>query len=212
MRRMLFVRRLVQVRVSICGDEAGRGLRIFSRLQPGRAPPVLERCVRKAKHFILIFRSTSSTVLKFLNDQAQQRDFDFSSILSNLDGAEDLMHSSEARTAAAEGEAARSSGSPMSIVGLVFALLKIFGVIAILKGLLATFFGENAVKMLDTATEGAELAAVMNSLGVDREQGVKMVKMLFDFMKEKVSPETVEQLVDVVPALKAFLGETKKEE
>jgi hypothetical protein len=39
-----------------------------------------------------------------------------------------------------------------------------------------------------------------------------MVKMLIDFVKEKVSPETVQQIMQQVPAIQVFLGEAKKDE
>jgi len=159
-----------------------------------------------------VVRKALGAVLAFLNEQVKKKDFDFSKILSHLQGAEQLMRDADAQEAAAKGTATEQQKGPTGIVGLIFTLLKAFGVIAILKKLLSTFFGENAVKLIDTIEDGAELAVVMEKLGIDHDQGVKIVKMLVDFMKQKVSPETVEQLADSVPALKAFVGETKKEE
>jgi hypothetical protein len=85
-------------------------------------------------------------------------------------------------------------------------------VLDLLKKLLSTFFGDNAMQMIGTLQDGAELSAVLNKLGIDNEKGVKIVAMLVEFMKEKISPATVEQLSEKVPALKAFLRESKKEE
>lgn len=121
------------------------------------------------------------------------------------------MKDTEAKEAAAQGEA-KQSGGAFGILGLIVTLLKIFGVLEILKRLLSTFFGDGAVKMLDTVTDGAELTAVLSSFGIEPEQGAKMIKMLIDYMKEKVSPEKVEELAEMVPSLKAFLDDTKKEE
>lgn len=159
-----------------------------------------------------VVQKSLGAVLAFLNEQVKKKDFDFSKILSHLQGAEQLMRDADAQEAAAKGAATEQRKGPTGIVGLIFTLLKAFGVIAILKKLLSTFFGENAVGLIDTIEDGAELAVVMDKLGIDHDQGVKIVKMLVDFMKQKVSPETVEQLADSVPALKAFVGETKKEE
>jgi len=150
-------------------------------------------------------------VLAFLKDQVANKNFDFNKILEQLQGADKLMQDSEVQEAAREGQTSRTGGYT-GITGLLYMIFNTFGVFDILKKLLSTFFGENAVQMIDTIKDGAELSAVLNKIGIDNEKGVKMVKMLVDFLKDKVSPETVEQLSENVPALKAFLGENKKDE
>jgi len=150
-------------------------------------------------------------VLVFLKEQVARKDFDFNQILSHLQGAEQLLQDAQAQEAVRE-TTASSTGGYTGLTGLIVYLFKTFNVFAILKKILSTFFGENATQLIDTIQDGAELSAVLNKLGIDNEKGVKLVKMLVDFMKDKVSPETVEQLSEKVPALKAFLGDTKKEE
>ena len=158
-------------------------------------------------------RTALGAVLAFLKDQVANKNFDFSKILEHLKGAEQLMkESSETMAAARAGEDNSPTGGYTGIMGLLYMMFKTFGVLDILKKLLSTFFGENAVQMIDTIADGAELSAVLNKIGIDNENGVKIVKMLIEFMKDKVSPETIEQLAEKVPSLKAFLGESKKEE
>jgi uncharacterized protein (DUF2267 family) len=158
-------------------------------------------------------KTAIGAVLKFLSEQSSDS-FDFEAILSKLPGAADLMNDDTARAAVVEGEeeAKKKSSGPSGIIGLVFLLLKAFGVMAILKNLLSTFFGENAVKLLESVEDGAELTAVMSKLGMSRDQGIKVVRMVVDFMKDKVDAETIEKLTGQIPALKAFLSESKKDE
>ena len=156
-------------------------------------------------------RKALGAVLAFLKDQVANKNFDFRKILESLQGAEQLMKDSEATTAKVAGKGS-STGGYTGIAGLLYMLLHTFGVFDVFKKLISTFFGENAMQMIDTLQDGAELSAVLNKLGIDNEKGVKIVTMLVEFMKEKISPETVEQLSDKVPALKAFLRVNKKEE
>lgn len=158
-------------------------------------------------------RTALGAVLAFLKDQVAHKNFDFTNILEHLNGAEQLMKDSSATMAASRAGADTSpTGGYTGIICLLYMIFKTLGVLDILKKLLSTFFGENAVQMIDTISDGAELSAVLKKIGIDNEKGVKIVKMLIEFMKDKVSPETVEQLSEKVPALKAFLGESKKEE
>mmetsp|Transcript_18248 Transcript_18248/g.30276 ORF Transcript_18248/g.30276 Transcript_18248/m.30276 type:complete len:175 (+) Transcript_18248:105-629(+) len=157
-----------------------------------------------------VVRNALGAVLSFLKNQSAGS-FDFDKIISAVPGTKELM---EKAPDAEEAAASRSTGggSMGGLIGMVFTLLKTFGVMAILKNLLSTFFGEGAVKMLESAGDGAELSGLLGNLGVSRDQGISMTQMLVDFMKEKVSPETIDQLTDSIPAVKAFLGETKKAE
>ena len=157
-----------------------------------------------------VTRKAIGAVLAFLKDQVGE-DFDFSKITSQLQGAESLMNDSEAQTAAREGVETKSS-KPTGIIGLILSIMKAFGVLEILKKLLATFFGESAVKMIESVSEGAELAVVLNKLGISQEQGATIVKMIVNFMKDKIDPETVEKLTEQVPALKALVGQAEAQE
>jgi hypothetical protein len=90
--------------------------------------------------------------------------------------------------------------------------LKTFGVLAILKNLLQPIFGDSAVKLIDGVEGGAELATLFNSLGIDRSQGMTMVTTLIDYLKDKFDPDTIDSLIEQIPALKLFLSDSKKEE
>jgi len=151
-----------------------------------------------------VTRKAIGTVLAFLKDHVGE-DFDFSKITSQLDGAETLMNDAEAQTAAREGVETKSSGLS-GIIGLIVSLMKTFGVLEVLKKILSTFFGDSAVKMIESVSDGAELAAILNKFGISQEQGIKIVKIMVNFTKDKIDPETVEQLAEHVPAVKAFLG------
>jgi uncharacterized protein (DUF2267 family) len=66
--------------------------------------------------------------------------------------------------------------------------------------------------MIESVEDGAELTVVLKQLGIDREQGVSMVRMMMDFIKDKLDPETVDRLSSQIPAVAAFMGESKKGE
>mmetsp|Transcript_5873 Transcript_5873/g.8307 ORF Transcript_5873/g.8307 Transcript_5873/m.8307 type:complete len:180 (-) Transcript_5873:75-614(-) len=160
-------------------------------------------------------RKAIGAIFKFLKSQSGTYDFD--SILKKIGSdAETLMKEaeSETTTASTEGETSttRSTSSSTSLFGLVFTLLKTFGVLTMLKQLLSTFFGESAVKLIESVEDGADLTVVLNQAGIDRDQGVKMVRMVVDFLKEKAGGDTVENLLEQIPAAKAFLGDSKKDE
>jgi uncharacterized protein (DUF2267 family) len=159
----------------------------------------------------VVVKQAIGAVLKFLKERSSDS-FDFDAILSKLPGAADLMKDDKARAAVNEGEQQAKKSGPSGIIALVFSLLKIFGVLAILKQLLSTFFGESAVKLLESVEDGAELTAVMRQLGINRDQGIKVVRMVMDCMKDKVDSDTIEKLTEQIPGLKAILTESKKDE
>jgi hypothetical protein len=66
--------------------------------------------------------------------------------------------------------------------------------------------------MLESAGDGAELVDLLNKLGLSTDQGKSMVNMLVEFMRGKLGPEVVDKLKDQIPAVKAFLASTKKDE
>lgn len=155
-----------------------------------------------------VVRQALGAVLAFLKEQLAGKEFDFDKILSQLHGADQLMRNAEAQKAVRDQQREHNPAQGYTgITGLIITLLQLFGVLEILKRLLKTYFGEKALQMIDTVKDGTQLAVVLKKLGIDRTHGIKMVKMLVDFMKEKVSPETVEQLAEAVPSLQSFLNE-----
>jgi hypothetical protein len=162
-------------------------------------------------------RKALGALLRFLKDQAAKTDFDFDDkILAKLDGSESIMGDSAAKEDVGEtdlGVAGAGGGSlVVSALSLVWSLLKIFGVLTILKQLLQPIFGDYAVKLIDGIEEGAELASIFNSLGIDRSQGMTMVRTVIDFLKDKIDSDTIDSMVEHIPALKVFLSEGKKKE
>jgi hypothetical protein len=155
-------------------------------------------------------------LLRFLKDQAAKTDFDFDDkILAQLDGSDALMEDNTAKEAvekAEAGEGAGGGGLAGTAFSIVWSLLKTFGILAMLKQLLQPIFGDYAVKLISGVEEGAELASIFNSLGIDRSQGMTMVRTVIDFLKDKFDSDTIDSLVEQIPALKVFLSEGKKEE
>jgi hypothetical protein len=169
-------------------------------------------------------RRALGALLKFLKEQAARTDFDFDDeILTKLDGSseaveeEEKIEEKEAGTSSTSTSKRKSSSSSSSslllgIFGLVWSLLKIFGVLTLLKQLLQPLLGDYAVKLIDGVEDGADLAGVFSSLGINREQGVTIVQTAIGFLKEKLDPETIDALVEQIPALKLVISEGKKEE
>jgi uncharacterized protein (DUF2267 family) len=160
-----------------------------------------------------VARQAVGAVLNFLKENHGK--VDFQAIVSKLQGAEDLMNDREVVAVTAEAgaeKAAAPTGGTGGILGLIFTLLKAFGVIALLKQLLQPIFGDSVVKMIDSVEDGAELAAIMSKLGINRDQAIKVVQTLITFMKDKLDSDTIDKLTEQIPAVKALLGESKKDE
>ena len=87
--------------------------------------------------------------------------------------------------------------------GLIFEMI---------KKILGMLMGTNAVKMIESASGGVEVAGMMTKLGISTEQGSSIVLMLISFMKGKVGDEVVDQMCDQIPAVKSFLDSSKKDE
>jgi hypothetical protein len=155
-------------------------------------------------------------LLRFLKDQAAKTDFDFDDkILAKLDGSEIIMEDGSAKEVVAKTEAGGGVGGGGlmgSALSLIWSLLQIFGVLAMLKQLLQPIFGDYAVKLIDGIEEGAELASIFSALGIDRSQGITMMRTVIDFLKDKIDSDTIDTLVEQIPALKVVLSEEKKNE
>jgi hypothetical protein len=164
-----------------------------------------------------VVRKAIGLVLVFLKDHVG-KDFDFSQITLNLSGAATMMEQASeaeqtARTAAST-NSEQDGGS--SITFFFFKILKYIlsegPILDMVKKLLQTFFGEGAVKMLETASDSTELLRVLDRMGVSQEQTKSMVTMLVIFMKKNLGEQVVEQLAESVPFLKPIVNHVKKEE
>jgi len=186
-----------------------------------------------------VAKQAVGAILCFLKEQIAQHggDFDFEKITSKLKGALELMKEApktkeEAATDRAMDESAgnettttpppptdEASTTATSTVPTSFNLMAILQwilsigpIMEILKKVLGTLFGENAVQMLESARDSADLMAILNNLGISTETAKSMVTILVSFMNTKLDPETMDQLAENVPALKPFLDATKKDE
>jgi nucleoid DNA-binding protein len=152
-------------------------------------------------------------VLKFMKDHAG-KDIDFANeILNKLPGAETLVKDADKPLPPESAPRANSEGG--GATSLLMAIINfIFNspIMDIIKKLLGMVFGEGAVKMIDSAGGGVEVAGIMNKLGISQEQGTQIVSMLISFMKNKVGADTVDKIISEIPAVKAFLNSSKKDE
>lgn len=153
-----------------------------------------------------VAKNALGALLRFLQKQSANELFE--KVLL-IEGVNDLLQDPEAESA--NRDAPKGTGG---MIGLILSILKVFGVLAILKQLASTLpvFGTQAVQLIEGVEDGAELTAVLQRIGIDRGKGVTMVQMLVDFVKTKLDPDTVDKLTAQVPAVSAFLGESKKEE
>ena len=165
-------------------------------------------------------KKAMGALLRFLKNQAAKTDFDFDDkILAQLDGTEELMEGETAREVVEEAESSPKSGGGeggngllLGTFKLVWSLLKAFGVLAMLKQLLEPLLGENAAKLIDGVEDGTQLASIFGSLGIERSQGITMIRTVVDYLKDKLDSDTIDSLVEQIPALKLYLSEGKKEE
>lgn len=162
-----------------------------------------------------ITRKAIGLVLSFVNKTCQKHNYDFSQILQKLQGADTLI----ARSNDPLPNNASSGGSGTydfvgSVIELVTWFLRVGFVVDILKRILSIFFGEKAVELIDSAGDGTELIGKLNTIGISREQGTKVISMLVSFMKQHLDPKTIDELVEKIPVLQVIIGkdDTKKEE
>jgi hypothetical protein len=161
-----------------------------------------------------VTRKAIGLVLSFVKKMCQRSGFDFNKILQELPGADTLIE----RSSDSLPNQANSSKSETSmtliggIIAIVVWLLKTGPFLDMLKRILSMFFGDQAVKMIDSAGDGAELLGNLNKIGISKDQGTKVVTVIVSFMKQHVDSETIDELIEKVPALKSLLGDTTKKE
>ena len=66
--------------------------------------------------------------------------------------------------------------------------------------------------MLESASESADLMGILNNLGISSDTAKSMMTIMMTYLNNELGPETMEQLVENVPALRPFLDATKKGE
>ena len=153
-------------------------------------------------------------ILAFCRKQAGE-DFDFDGFLSKLPGSVGLLQTSAPSPTdgnAVPNTSRGSSSEVFSVIGILVWFITAFGIMDVIKSLARKFLGEGAVKMLESAGDGAELASILNKLGIDQDQGAKMLAMFVDYAKLKAGPVMIDKLMESIPALQAAIRSSKKEE
>uniref|UniRef100_A0A7S0AYY2 Uncharacterized protein n=1 Tax=Minutocellus polymorphus TaxID=265543 RepID=A0A7S0AYY2_9STRA len=188
-------------------------------------------------------RQCIGAILAFLKQQAQGRSFDFTKITGSIAGLDDLISEAEdddslpqipkpkpgIPTSESEGAtpadsppvAPTSSGSSStsSIFNLVVTIFRLFGIFAIIKQFLSLvpIVGQPAVRLIEgiedgSISDGAELLQILKTK-INKEQAIRLVKLVFDFMQENLDADTLSSLKKEVPAIKAIMsgseGKTK---
>lgn len=157
-----------------------------------------------------VTRKAIGQVLSFLKKSAAGVDFDFwGKILSKLQGADLLIDK-------ANEPISRSSSKRAvflywgSILKVVAWMLGLGSYMAIFKRILSLFVGKTAVRLIDSAGDGALLASKLYELGISKDKGTTLTNMLISFMKQKAGQKVVDELIDEVPILKTVIGIAKK--
>jgi uncharacterized protein (DUF2267 family) len=134
---------------------------------------------------------------------------DLAAMLTKLDGAEELMKLEKSEEAA---QKATEQGS-LGLFGLIWQILKVFGILLLLQKLLSPLLGiESTTKLIQAVEDGAEVKTILAQFGIEKEQALKVVRLIFDFLKDKLDAETMAKITNNIPAIKALLVEEKKEE
>ena len=160
-------------------------------------------------------RHAIGLVLAFVKKTCSKNNFDFNQILQKLQGAETLIaRSNEPLLNQTTGTTVPGMSTDVvgSVIALITWLLHVGPVVDVLKRILTIFFGDKAVQMIDSAGDGTELLGKLNSIGISREQGTKVVTMLVSFLKQHMDPSTVDELLEKIPALKAVMGDASKKQ
>ena len=101
---------------------------------------------------------------------------------------------------------------PTTIWQLLWFILGLFGILHLLKQVLSHAFPP-AVRWIETLEDGYKLDQLLRQrFGMTHEQGMVLVGMLVNFMKQNLQPETVDSLLQHVPALLSFANEGNKKQ
>ena len=161
--------------------------------------------------------------------------FDFSKLTGAIAGIEDLISEAEdddslpqipkprpgVPTSKSEGAApttdsppvaGASTSTPSSLFNLVVTLFRLLGVFAILKQLLSLVpvVGPSAVRLIESVEDGsisdaAQLVQILKTK-INKEQAIRLVKLVVAFMQENLDADTLSSLKTEVPAVKAIMS------
>jgi hypothetical protein len=134
---------------------------------------------------------------------------DLAAMLTKLDGAEELMQQEKSVEAAQKATEQGGHG----LFGLIWQILKVFGILLLLQKLLSPVLGiESTTKLIQAVEDGAEVKTILAQFGIEKEQALKVFRLIFDFLKDKLDADTMAKITNNIPAIKTMLVEEKKEE
>ena len=175
-------------------------------------------------------RACIGAILAFLKQHHGR--FDFSKITSSIAGLEDLISEAEdddsipqipkpqpgiptsqsegAMPAADSPPVAPTSSGSSSIFNLVVTIFRLLGLFAIIKQLLTLvpIVGQPAVRLIEgiedgSISDGAELLNILKTK-INKEQAIRLVKLVVDFMQDNLDADTLSSLRKEVPAVRAI--------
>ena len=178
-------------------------------------------------------RQCIGAILAFLKQHHGK--FDFSKLTNAIAGIEDLISEAEnddslpqipkpqsgVPTSKSEGAApttdsppvaGASTSTPSSLFNLVVTLFRLLGVFAILKQLLSLVpvVGQSTVRLIESVEDGsisdaAQLVQILKTK-INKEQAIRLVKLVVAFMQENLDADTLSSLKTEVPAVKAIMS------
>ena len=111
-----------------------------------------------------------------------------------------------------------ASSTPSSIFNLVVTIFRLLGVFVIVKQLLSLVpvVGQPAVRLIEgiedgTVSDGAELLQILKNK-INKDQAIRLVKLVVDFMQETLDADTLSSLKKEVPAVRAITSEGEGED
>ena len=172
-------------------------------------------------------RACIGAILAFLKQHHGR--FDFSKITSAISGLDDLISEAEdddsipqipkpqpgIPTSQSEGAAPAADSPPVvptssGIFSLVVTIFRLLGLFAIVKQLLTLvpIVGQPAVRLIEgiedgSISDGAELLNILKTK-INKEQAIRLVKLVVDFMQENLDADTLSSLRKEVPAVRAI--------
>ena len=175
-------------------------------------------------------RACIGAILAFLKQHHGR--FDFSKITSSIAGLEDLISEAEdddsipqipkpqpgIPTSQSEGAMPAADSPPVvptssgssSIFSLVVTIFRLLGLFAIIKQLLTLvpIVGQPAVRLIEgvedgSISDGAELLNILKTK-INKEQAIRLVKLVVDFMQDNLDADTLSSLRKEVPAVRAI--------
>ena len=176
-------------------------------------------------------RACIGAILAFLKQH--HGSFDFSKITSSISGLDDLISEAEDDDAIPQipkpqpvggGDATTAADSPpvapntssgsssTSIFSLIVTIFRLLGFFAIIKQLLSLvpIVGQPAVRLIEgiedgSISDGAELLNILKNK-INKEQAIRLVKLVVDFMQDNLDADTLSSLRKEVPAVRAIMS------